>query len=78
MKCATGRRTGGIGHFPLQDYPLPGDKWVGSRHGSVVAREFGIPAVESVKEATNLIRTCDRIRIDDAAGYVKILERNAS
>ncbi len=47
-------------------------------HGSVVASEYGIPAIVSVIEATRLIRTGDRIRIDGTAVYVEILERSAS
>ncbi len=41
-------------------------------HGSVVAREYGIPAV-IVPEATNLIRTGERIRVDGDAGTVRRL-----
>ena len=43
-------------------------------HGSVIAREYGIPAVVSVPNATNLIRTGQRIRVHGDAGYVQILE----
>ena len=43
-------------------------------HGSVVAREYGIPAVVSVPDATNLIKTGQRIRVHGDAGYVEILE----
>ncbi|PVH27844.1 phosphoenolpyruvate synthase [Pararhodobacter oceanensis] len=42
-------------------------------HGSVVAREYGIPAVVGVPEATALIKTGDRLRINGDAGYVEIL-----
>ena len=47
-------------------------------HGSVVARKYGIPAVVGVIEATKLIKTGDRIRINGDSGYVEILERSAS
>lgn len=43
-------------------------------HGSVVAREYGIPAVVSVPDATSLIQTGQRIRVHGDAGYVEILE----
>jgi len=43
-------------------------------HGSVVAREYGIPAVVSVLNATELIQTGQRIRVDGDAGYVEILD----
>ena len=43
-------------------------------HGSVVAREYGIPAVVSVHEATTRLQTGQRIRVDGSAGTVTILE----
>lgn len=42
-------------------------------HGSVVAREMGIPAVVGVSGATGRIRTGDRLRVDGARGSVEIL-----
>jgi len=42
-------------------------------HGSVVAREYGIPAVVGVDDATTRIRTGDRIRIDGDTGRVVLL-----
>jgi len=39
-------------------------------HGAVVAREYGIPAVVGVADATGLIRTGQRIRVDGGAGTV--------
>jgi phosphoenolpyruvate synthase/pyruvate phosphate dikinase len=42
-------------------------------HGSVVAREMGIPAVVGVAGATGRIRTGDRLRVDGALGSVEIL-----
>ena len=41
-------------------------------HGSVVAREYGIPAVVGVEAATTRIRTGQRIRIDGASGRVTL------
>ncbi|KUM33799.1 phosphoenolpyruvate synthase [Arthrobacter sp. EPSL27] len=39
-------------------------------HGAVVAREYGIPAVVGVPNATSLISTGQRITVDGAAGTV--------
>lgn len=41
--------------------------------GSLVAREYGIPAVVSVEGATTRIRTGQRIRVDGTRGIVEIL-----
>ncbi|MCC6457579.1 MAG: phosphoenolpyruvate synthase [Caldilineaceae bacterium] len=43
-------------------------------HGSVVAREYGIPAVVSVIDATKKIHTGQQIRVNGSAGYVEILD----
>lgn len=43
-------------------------------HGSVVAREYGIPAVVGVENATKEIKDRQRIRINGSEGYVEILE----
>lgn len=43
-------------------------------HGSVVAREYGIPAVVGVLDATQKIKTGDTIRVDGAAGFVEIIK----
>ena len=43
-------------------------------HGSVVAREYGIPAVVGVLEATTLIQTGQRLRVSGDEGYVEVLE----
>lgn len=42
-------------------------------HGSVIAREYGLPAVVSVPDATKIIKTGDRVRVHGDAGYVEIL-----
>ncbi len=42
-------------------------------HGSVIARELGLPAVVAVEGATGRIRDGQHIRVDGAAGYVQIL-----
>lgn len=41
-------------------------------HGSIVAREYGIPAVLGTGSATKLIRTGDEITVDGAAGTVRL------
>jgi pyruvate,water dikinase len=39
-------------------------------HGAVVAREYGIPAVVGVPDATTRIATGDRITVDGSSGVV--------
>jgi pyruvate,water dikinase len=39
-------------------------------HGAVVAREYGIPAVVGVPDATTKITTGQRITVDGASGTV--------
>jgi pyruvate,water dikinase len=43
-------------------------------HGSVVAREYGIPAVVSVDRATQRLRTGQRVRVDGSAGQILMLD----
>jgi rifampicin phosphotransferase len=45
-------------------------------HGSVVAREYGIPAVVGVHEATTRLKNGQRIRIDGTAGKIILLEES--
>jgi len=42
-------------------------------HGSVVAREYGIPAVVGVHQATTRLKTGQRIRLDGSSGRIEIL-----
>lgn len=42
-------------------------------HGSVVAREYGLPAVVGVQNATTLISDGQRLRINGTDGFVEIL-----
>ncbi len=42
-------------------------------HGAIVAREYGLPAVASVQNATKLIKDGQRIRVNGTLGYVEIL-----
>lgn len=41
-------------------------------HGAVVAREYGIPAVVGVPDATTRIRTGDTVTVDGAAGTIGV------
>ncbi|MBN3925395.1 phosphoenolpyruvate synthase [Nostoc sp. NMS4] len=42
-------------------------------HGAVIAREYGLPAVVGVENATKLIKDGHRIRVNGTEGYVEIL-----
>ena len=42
-------------------------------HGAVVAREYGIPAVVGVHEATNILQTGQQVRVDGNRGIIEIL-----
>ena len=43
-------------------------------HGSVVAREYGIPAVVGVKEATTRFKDGQRVRLNGETGSVEIID----
>ena len=43
-------------------------------HGAVVAREYGVPAVVGVGEATSLIRDGQKVRVNGETGQVKLLD----
>jgi phosphohistidine swiveling domain-containing protein len=43
-------------------------------HGSVVAREYGIPAVVGVSQATTRLQTGQHVRVDGSSGIVTVLE----
>lgn len=43
-------------------------------HGAVITREYGLPAVVGVENATKLIRDGQRIRLNGTEGYVEVLE----
>jgi pyruvate,water dikinase len=42
-------------------------------HGAVIAREYGLPAVVGVEQATRLIRDGQRIRVHGTDGYIELL-----
>jgi pyruvate,water dikinase len=43
-------------------------------HGAIVAREYGLPAVLNVRNATRTIRTGQRIAVDGCSGTVRLLD----
>ncbi len=44
-------------------------------HSAIIAREYNVPMVAAVREATVQIRTGDRIALDGSTGEVKILQK---
>jgi pyruvate,water dikinase len=46
-------------------------------HGAIVAREYGIPAVATVTDATVRLRTGQRVRVDGGAGVITMLDADA-
>ncbi|UHP10557.1 phosphoenolpyruvate synthase [Listeria marthii] len=43
-------------------------------HGAVIAREYGLPAVVGVENATKIIKDGQQIRINGTDGYIEILD----
>ena len=43
-------------------------------HGSVVAREYGIPAVVGVHQATTRLQTGQKIRVDGSTGVIEVIK----
>ncbi|KMQ49891.1 Phosphoenolpyruvate synthase [Chitinispirillum alkaliphilum] len=43
-------------------------------HGSVVAREYGIPAVSGITDATEIIKTGQKLRVNGESGTIRIVE----
>jgi pyruvate,water dikinase len=43
-------------------------------HGAIVAREYGIPAVVGVHQATSIMQTGQRVQINGSDGEIIILE----
>lgn len=46
-------------------------------HASILAREYGLPAVVSVRDATRRLRDGDRVELDGVTGRIRVLERAA-
>jgi pyruvate,water dikinase len=44
-------------------------------HGAVIAREYGLPTVVGVENATKLIKDGQRIRVHGTEGYIEILRQ---
>jgi pyruvate,water dikinase len=42
-------------------------------HAAIVAREYGIPALVSTRNATRLIPDGARVRVDSSSGTVEVL-----
>ena len=42
-------------------------------HGAVIAREYGLPAVVGLENATKLIKDGQQIRVHGTEGYIEIL-----
>ena len=45
-------------------------------HGSIIAREYGLPAVTNVASATRAIRTGDLVQVDGTRGSVSVIKQN--
>lgn len=43
-------------------------------HGAVVTREYGLPGVVGVENATKIIKDGQKIRLNGTGGYVEIIE----
>jgi pyruvate,water dikinase len=46
-------------------------------HGSVIAREYGVPAVANIPQATQRFRTGDKVLVDGSTGVIQLLETEA-
>lgn len=44
-------------------------------HGSIIAREYGLPAVSGITNARKLLNPGDRILLDGSTGVIQILEK---
>jgi pyruvate,water dikinase len=44
-------------------------------HGAIIAREYGLPCVTGIPDATSFIHTGDEISVDGFLGIVTILKR---
>ena len=47
-------------------------------HGSVVAREYGVPAVSGITGACRTLRTGERVRLNGENGLVELLDREGA
>ena len=44
------------------------------QHGAIIAREYGIPCISGINDATKLIKDGDLLEIDGSLGTVKIID----
>jgi pyruvate,water dikinase len=44
-------------------------------HGSIIAREYGIPAVSNITDARKRLKSGDRVLLDGSTGVIQILEK---
>lgn len=42
-------------------------------HGAIISREYGIPSVLGVTNATTLLKTGDKVRLDGTSGFIEII-----
>ena len=47
-------------------------------HGAVIAREYGLPCLVNVDNATNILKTGDIIMIDTEAGEIIKIDQNSN
>jgi pyruvate,water dikinase len=47
------------------------------QHGAVIAREYGIPCVSGLQDATTLIQDGDVVEVDGSSGTVRFLQRTS-
>ncbi|MCB0226321.1 MAG: hypothetical protein KDI02_21700, partial [Anaerolineae bacterium] len=47
-------------------------------HGSVIAREYGLPAVANIPQATQRFQTGDTVLVDGSTGVIQLLEPSRS
>lgn len=45
-------------------------------HGSIIAREYHLPAVANIPQATQRFKTGDRVLVDGSTGIIQILEQD--
>jgi pyruvate,water dikinase len=45
-------------------------------HGAIIAREYGLPCVTGVAEATSRLQTGDQLTVDGYLGIVTLLDRD--
>ena len=60
---------------PGAELATVGGKRASLAHGSIVAREYGIPAVMGTGRATQRIKSCELIRVDGDRGTVTLVDQ---